>query len=129
MSLLTEVFKLYFSSSSLITKLVVIPINRKTAMLIKELLNRKSRAQKLITGKLGDIRAFYLSPSTGPFSTGLPSRGKTRIILHRNVKRICMLISDFYCMWKIITGRNYKLRFFKIASHSPLNIHTGVSIL
>ena len=48
---LTEVFKLYFSSSSLIIKLVVIPINRKTAMVIKELLNRKSRAQTLIIGK------------------------------------------------------------------------------
>ena len=50
-SLLTEVFKLYFSSSSLITKLVVIPINRKTETLIKELLNRKSRVQILIKGK------------------------------------------------------------------------------
>ena len=38
---LTEVFKLYFSSSSLIIKLVVIPINRKTEILSKGIINRK----------------------------------------------------------------------------------------
>ena len=32
-------------------------------------------SKKLDTGKFGDIRAFNLSPSFGPFSTGLPSRG------------------------------------------------------
>ena len=40
-SRLTEVFKLYFSSSSLIIKLAVIPINRKTKILSKGYLIRR----------------------------------------------------------------------------------------
>ena len=48
---LTEVFKLYFSSSSLIIKLVVIPINRKTEILSKGLFNKNSNAHILATGK------------------------------------------------------------------------------
>ena len=50
-SLLTEVFKLYFSSSSLIIKLAVIPIKRKTKILTKGIFNRKSNAHILATGK------------------------------------------------------------------------------
>ena len=50
-SLLTEVFKLYFSSSSLIKKLAVIPIKRKTETLSKRLFNKKSNAHILATGK------------------------------------------------------------------------------
>ena len=50
-SLLIEVFKLYFSSSSLITKLAVIPIKRKTDTLSKRLFNKKSNAHILAIGK------------------------------------------------------------------------------
>ena len=50
-SLLTEVFKLYFSSSPLIKKLAVIPIKRKRKTLSKGLFNRKSNAHILAIGK------------------------------------------------------------------------------
>ncbi len=50
-SLLIELFKLYFSSSSLITKLAVIPIKRKTEILSKGLFNKKSNAHILAIGK------------------------------------------------------------------------------
>ena len=50
-NLLIEVSKLYFSSSSLIKKLVVIPIKRKTETLSKGLFNKKSNAHILAIGK------------------------------------------------------------------------------
>lgn len=50
-SLLTEVFKLYFSSSSLVIKLAVIPIKRKRKTLSKGLFNKKSNAHILAIGK------------------------------------------------------------------------------
>ena len=50
-SLLTEVFKLYFSSSSLVIKLAVIPIKRKRKTLSKGLFNKNSNAHILATGK------------------------------------------------------------------------------
>ena len=50
-SLLTEVYKLYFSSSSLIIKLAVIPIKRKTKTLSKGLFNKNSNAHILARGK------------------------------------------------------------------------------
>ena len=50
-SLLIEVFKLYFSSSTLIKTLVVIPIKRKTEILSKGIFIRKSNADILAIGK------------------------------------------------------------------------------
>ena len=50
-SLLIEVFKLYFSSSTLIKTLVVIPIKRKTEILSKGIFIKKSNADILAIGK------------------------------------------------------------------------------